>query len=298
MNSDKTTMIFKNAGDEYTSFKLFISRGKDIESYTLAGLQRVGRPHPHNQPEIPIPDPCVSREHGFFDTRDGISTYTASETTNGIYLNKRKLLPGECVSLKDGDELTIPVNSQGDAGSLMMICAFSESRIALWDSFMEARYDVLTGLLNRRTFEEQYERKVKSASISSMSLFILDIDDFKGINDRFGHSSGDETLKKLADELKLICHEGCAGRWGGDEFVGVINEEPYRTVEILNDLNKRLKAKQKDLGYVISISAGVCRIYNKRESDTLEHLLNNADKALYHAKYEGKARIFEYQPKS
>ncbi len=297
MNEDNTTMIFKNEGDEYTRFKLFVSRGKNIESYTLSGVQKVGRPHPNSQPEISIADPCVSRNHGFFETRDGRVTYTANETTNGIYLNKKKLEAGQRVDLRDGDELTIPINSEGDGGSLMMVCAFSESRIALWDSFMEARYDVLTGLLNRRTFEEQYKKRIQDKSIGSMSLFILDIDNFKGINDRFGHSSGDEALKKLANEIKKICLGGeLAGRWGGDEFVGVIESEPYKAVKILNDLNRELEEISKDLGYKLSVSAGVCRIYNKRESDTLEHLLNNADKALYHAKYEGKGRIFEYHP--
>lgn len=97
----------------------------------------------------------------------------------------------------------------------------ADYQIRLMDSERRALIDPLTGLANRRGFEQQLEQRVQSGH--PFSLLVADLNGFKATNDRYGHVMGDEILRRFATELKAqFLPEDTVARWGGDEFVGII----------------------------------------------------------------------------
>ena len=97
----------------------------------------------------------------------------------------------------------------------------AEYQTRLLASERRALVDPLTGLCNRRGFEQQLEQRVRSRR--PFSLLVVDLNGFKQINDRHGHLVGDEILKQFADELKAqFLPEDTVARWGGDEFASIV----------------------------------------------------------------------------
>lgn len=154
--------------------------------------------------------------------------------------------------------------------------------------------DSLTGLLNHRVALEQYElmRKTAYRYRSGLSVLMLDIDDFKQINDRFGHPVGDLVINRVAGVLRDCSREtDCCGRYGGEEFVLVLNQI---------DRSFSLEVGERILGAIrclritelrnenLTASIGISLFDPERQEQDLIEL---ADKALYRAKAEGKNRI-------
>jgi FHA domain. len=104
------------------SFYLFAVYDGRIERFRLADKMRLGRMTKDNVPEIAIQNMFLSRSHGYFSIENGSVSYTAEETTNGIYLNGTVIPAGETVVLSDGDELVIPTDrTSGNKNSIMQI---------------------------------------------------------------------------------------------------------------------------------------------------------------------------------
>lgn len=149
-----------------------------------------------------------------------------------------------------------------------------------------ANSDPVTGLYNHRAFFEQCEKKLNEGPAY---LMVLDLDDFKQINDTYGHLAGDEVLKQVG----RLLHEATRridvlGRVGGDEFAafcpGVSTDEiAVRIAErIISKINESAGAT---IGRPVHISIGVA---NKLPDDTVRDLYQRADEALYAAKHKGK----------
>lgn len=156
-----------------------------------------------------------------------------------------------------------------------------------------AFHDPLTKLGNR-TYLHDYAKK-QFLKNKSFALIIVDIDNFKMVNDRYGHTSGDKVLK-LAARLndKYIHANGYAFRYGGDEFVAVINtdnkNEVMKLAELISEEFKLGIAPlfpNEQLNLSLSIGIAFSNHYDKH----LDDLLNKADKALYMAKNNGKDQI-------
>jgi diguanylate cyclase (GGDEF)-like protein/PAS domain S-box-containing protein len=160
--------------------------------------------------------------------------------------------------------------------------------------------DGLTGLANRRSFDESIESEWRRAQRIGYSLAIImaDIDDFKRFNDTYGHLEGDECLKKVALVFKTAVRRAgdLAARFGGEEFVlllpmtrvneaGQIAEEIRLRIEALKMIPKSGAASVR-----VTISMGVSAAAPKQEVSA-EGLLTMADQALYQAKREGKNRV-------
>ena len=235
----------------------------------------------------------LSRSHGYFRVENSSVSYTAEETTNGVYLDGNMIPAGKTVVLSDGDELVIPTDrTVGMKNGIMLKCAFSSRNISMWSSMSEAQLDELTGLPGRRLFSEYY-RTLQSSADDNKWLFILDIDKFKQINDTYGHSAGDETLKLLAAELlRPEYGKSSPARWGGDEFVGFISGSRDEVIGSMNALNDSLSSKPISSGISVVVSVGLCRL--SAADRELSVLVENADKALYRSKNEtAKVNIFE-----
>jgi len=159
--------------------------------------------------------------------------------------------------------------------------------------------DHLTKLYNRFYFEEEGRRELERARRYGypLSLIMLDLDNFKQINDRFGHQKGDEVLVKFAEVLrKSVRKTDMPVRYGGEEFLVLL---PHTHVEEAAKVADRIRAgfssvifREGSEVFRLTVSAGVASC--DEEDCNLEDLLSKADKALYRAKREGKNRTIVY----
>lgn len=155
---------------------------------------------------------------------------------------------------------------------------------------VQARTDALTGLPNRRGLDERLQKEIQRASRYQrpLALMIIDLNNFKKVNDTFGHLVGDQTLKRVAVCLRRAVREiDFVARYGGDEFVILLPETDENTVE---ELARRISqsiescplALPEDTGDPITLSLGVAVFPNNGSSGNA--LLGTADKALYRSK--------------
>lgn len=162
----------------------------------------------------------------------------------------------------------------------------------LAESREEALIDSLTGLLNRRGCDEKLQSLNMKETHSSLAI---DIDHFKAINDKFGHFIGDKVIQRIAKTIKENTREAdIAVRFGGEEFVVVMSHKTlYEAKQIAEDIRdsiSKMKLIQRETNtYLppISVSIGVAQNINTK--NWLE-LFEQADKALYQAKNEGRNR--------
>lgn len=156
-----------------------------------------------------------------------------------------------------------------------------------------ARYDGLTGILNRRAFfekiEEEYLRYKRYSG--TCAVLMLDIDHFKKFNDMYGHAAGDLVLKKTAEIMKSSVRESdYLGRYGGEEFVVFLHSVQTETAQAFAErLRKAIAAARyvyNDISLQVSVSIGVA-VYPSDSTNILE-LLKFADTALYESKKNGR----------
>src|SRR5207249_7924712 len=183
----------------------------------------------------------------------------------------------------------------GDAAALALDNAQIRARLE-----HQAQTDPLTGLYNHRAFHERLRRALANASRSheAVSILMLDIDDFKRVNDIYGHGAGDEILRSLADTLKdAVRSSDVVYRLGGEEFAIVIASRAIENAEQLaHRLVERVGADEFEPAGRITISVGLARgpehAMNPRE------LIACAEAAMMTAKARGKNQIVLYDESS
>lgn len=160
-----------------------------------------------------------------------------------------------------------------------------------------AKTDILTGLLNRRGFEEAMEFVLEKMSKkeSPMSIIMMDIDHFKTVNDQHGHLIGDNVIKVVSKVIQAnIKGKDVACRYGGDEFILALPDTPAKGAyvvaeklrENLRNTNWKVKGTGQSLGQ-ISLSLGIA-VY--KAGQNLEAVIQQADGALYRSKHSGRNR--------
>jgi len=163
-----------------------------------------------------------------------------------------------------------------------------------------ATHDPLTGLSNRLVLNDRLEHAIDHASRFSKCIAIIfcDLDDFKPINDTYGHSAGDEILKSVATTMKdILRKEDTVCRFGGDEFVIMLEElKSFEFLEkilekIRNISSKPFVIENQNLSVGMSIGAAIY----PTDADSPESLLKCADEAMYRAKKNGKNSIAFFQ---
>ncbi|WP_094095786.1 GGDEF domain-containing protein [Paenibacillus physcomitrellae] len=160
------------------------------------------------------------------------------------------------------------------------------------------KMDALTGLYNHKTFHEYMENLIHHSEANGVSihLAILDIDNFKTINDSFGHWVGDIVLKEVAGSMmELISPNDFAARYGGEEFALIFadttSEQAENCCEAIRSAVERISIPHLE-GRAVTISSGLCHY---QPGDGKEMLFRHADDALYQAKRSGKNRVLVYQ---
>lgn len=163
-----------------------------------------------------------------------------------------------------------------------------------------AHHDALTGLPNRLLLRTHLERALQSCGVGDgLAVMLLDLDNFKIINDSFGHNVGDELLVELATQLKkLVGSRGVVARLGGDEFVVVLSNVagPEAAASdadaILNMIATPLRVAGRVIGTSVSIGVTLC----PQDAHDLDCVLRNADLAMYKAKESGRSNVQFFQP--
>lgn len=154
--------------------------------------------------------------------------------------------------------------------------------------------DALTGIGNRAAMTTCLERELKLSQRhqQSFSILIVDIDFFKRINDSYGHSTGDEVLKSVAETLQLELREtDQIFRFGGEEFVALLNNTNLANAHITAErLRKRIACTPVPANSTIEVTISI-GISEAGDNDTPESLFQRADEALYTAKHKGRNRV-------
>ncbi|MDD1013030.1 GGDEF domain-containing protein [Pseudomonas rubra] len=192
------------------------------------------------------------------------------------------------------------INQQNDPNQRLIIVGMAEDiteKKQLEGELQRlATTDVLTQSSNRRHFFECAQQAFETARLEQgpLSFLLLDIDDFKQINDTYGHQEGDHVLQRIADTGKAVLRRGDQfGRIGGEEFAAVF---PGCTPQIAQQIAERLQREiqrlsfsHEDQVFGVTVSQGLTGILDADES--LDSLFARADAAMYQAKRQGKNQI-------
>ena len=161
-------------------------------------------------------------------------------------------------------------------------------------------YDNLTGIANRHSLENHFNMVLKKAvrNGEQLSALMVDIDCFKEFNDNYGHIEGDSCLRKIANTIKHSLKRpfDFVARYGGEEFIILLPETDIDgAVQVAENIKERVEAmevahKYSKAGDVVTVSIGAINLIPSKE-DSIDEIVNNADKALYEAKNQGRNRV-------
>lgn len=155
--------------------------------------------------------------------------------------------------------------------------------------------DHLTGIYNRSYIDYMIDSLIKEQGLfnQDFGLVFIDIDDFKYVNDTFGHQTGDEVLKLISRTIKLnVRTEDVVGRFGGEEFILLLKvQSEDELVHVSNKVRKLVEkssilVNQEVISVTISLGASMYKV-----GDTKETLIERADKAMYQSKNSGKNKV-------
>jgi len=231
----------------------------------------------------------VSRRHARL-FRDGDDHVWIEDlgSTNGTLVNGTKLTAPR--ALQDGDQIQVGVNM------LLKFSLQDEAQARFQQELYEAALrDPLTNAYNRRVFVERLEQDLSHAERhgEQLSLLLFDLDHFKSVNDTYGHLAGDKVLVEFSElVLEGVRREDLFARYGGEEFAMACRST---TLVAAAGLAERIRDGVASRRFEfdgqlipVSVSIGVATV---RAEDTVESLIDRADKALYRAKRDGRNRV-------
>ncbi|WP_278407120.1 GGDEF domain-containing protein [Pseudomonas rhodesiae] len=192
------------------------------------------------------------------------------------------------------------INQQVEPGEPVIVVGIAEDITEKKQLELElhrlATTDVLTQSSNRRHFFECANQAFDTASVQGapLAFLLLDIDDFKDINDTYGHLEGDQVLRRIAESGRGVLRRGdLFGRIGGEEFAAVLPGcAPEMALQVAERLGKEIQAlnfSYEGQAFGVTVSQGLANL--SEEDSTLDNLFARADAAMYEAKRQGKNRI-------
>ena len=234
------------------------------------------------------------------ETEEVIENLVTEATADGTVLN----LPENCTLInKNGRQMPVggtvaPIrNSDGETtGTVLVFQDISQRKYHEAQLVRNAFYDALTGLPNRVFFLKKLSRRFergKRRENYRFAILFLDLDGFKAVNDNFGHGMGDELLNMVARRLESCLRSGdTVARFGGDEFAVLVEEirDCSDATNVARRIQETLSLPLYLGGNQLSISASIGIALNSSAYDLADHLLRDADVAMYRAKKQGKAK--------
>ncbi len=191
----------------------------------------------------------------------------------------------------------LPEKYRGQDGVIWVVRNTTESEQMKSTLKKQAFLDDLTGLMNRRSFFDAAKRFLTTRNSEQLecALLMLDIDEFKEINDTHGHLVGDEVINQVARVLNSHVREGdILARLGGDEFAIILpdldTEKASSVAQRMCASVRALKLTQLSEPLKVTVSIGITGIH--LSDNQIKHALSRADKALYHAKETGKNKFY------
>ncbi|HBT33564.1 MAG TPA: hypothetical protein DEB15_12420 [Pusillimonas sp.] len=175
-------------------------------------------------------------------------------------------------------------------GTITDISHMKASEEIIW---RQANFDALTGLPNRRMFFDRLEHEIRRTQRygNGFALVFIDLDEFKEINDSYGHQAGDEALVVVTDRLKsAVRASDTVARLGGDEFTLILGDVAQKSdvITVLRKVSSVLLQPIQLKSATVRISASMGIAFCPEDADTSDDLLNKADRAMYNAKEAGK----------
>ncbi|HEQ71405.1 MAG TPA: GGDEF domain-containing protein [Spirochaetia bacterium] len=280
--------------------------------------------------DVCLPGPTTSREHARIVWREGRFEIEDAGSTNGVIVNGRRCAARP---LADGDHILIGTsylvfreidpaapadvaleNELSDTliierqmADLLKEAGDKKVRaelLALKQNLNRTRRkldllanrDRLTGLANRRSFDAELTRELERVRRYGhpLSLFMIDIDHFKAVNDTYGHRQGDKALEAVAALININTRRNdLTARYGGEEFAVVMPELKAENVIVVAEKIRGLieGGSKKRAGIPLTVSIGIS-FYRDKESAS--RFIEKADKALYEAKRRGRNRVVLY----
>jgi two-component system, cell cycle response regulator len=251
-----------------------------------------------------LEDMTVSRRHATVQVDDcGRVTLTDEGSTNGTFLNGSRVEAGRALGVDDGDRIQL-----GSGVVLKLVRLDSSDENFQLEMFERTVRDGLTGVYNRSYFLNQVGRLSARSSAQGIGLAILmvDVDHFKGINDRHGHLVGDIVLRDVSGVLRESTRsEDLVARYGGEEFVVALpSAGPDLATERAEQIRRNVAARRiRTDSTEIRVTVSIGLAYSSPESPIRPlSLIELADDALYQAKGEGRNRVIRgrvpFQPAS
>ncbi len=182
---------------------------------------------------------------------------------------------------------------------LFVIALYVENiRMGTWKRLKESesnsrslyRHDALTGIYSRYAFYEELEKRFEENTAEHVAIAIFDIDDFKKVNDAYGHNTGDSVLKQITGIiLDNICEHCIACRWGGEEFLVLMQceHDPYKMAEGIRKIISTTAMHCEKSNVSVTVSVGIARA-SKVSKEQISAFINHADNAMYESKLTGK----------
>jgi len=231
----------------------------------------------------------------------GSGTHSADAITYRLFLFA-SVLPMMARSLWEATEVHYGLTAMMVLLLAVMISAANQSRNILLDNFRmteslqyRATHDGLVGLLNRYEFEKRFNTFMDSTNHDVItSMIFIDLDNFKILNDSYGHQEGDKALVKIGEIIRhSIRKSDTAARFGGDEFMILIQsdsaEEAKNVANKILDKINEFQHTMKETSSVLGASIGIA--FTKGNQTSYESMLRGADQACYQAKSNGKGTI-------
>jgi diguanylate cyclase (GGDEF)-like protein len=240
---------------------------------------------------VALADARLSRVHAQIHFASGAWILSDEGSTNGTFVNGARV--EKYSAIEDGARILL-----GGSVSLRFAFMTEEEERALGRVYDAAMRDGLTGAYNRKALDERLASECAFAQRhqTPLSIVLLDVDNFKAINDQYGHLAGDSVICEVALRLaRAVRTEDVVGRYGGEEFVVVARDIALdKAAQLAERLRKILSSSpvlHEDRPIAVSASFGVASITCCGEKKDVRALFTIADQRLYAAKRAGRNRV-------
>ncbi|TAJ94033.1 MAG: sensor domain-containing diguanylate cyclase [Gammaproteobacteria bacterium] len=288
MDSEAASMLLLDAGTNELYFEVALGeKHNEIQSIRIeAGKGIAGHVA---RTGIPLIVKDAQKDDRFYPGVDETSGFKTRDILCVPIISKEQTLGVlQAINRREGEF--------GEEDEIILHALANQVAVAIENAalYRDSISDGLTGIYQRRYLDLRLKEEMHTAKRYQhpLSIMMLDVDHFKQVNDRYGHTSGDEVLKKVAAVMKQGTRmSDVVGRYGGEEFMIIVPFIAQRDVESLAERIRRAIAASDINGIKVTISIGVAHFDGRPGKVEYDRLLELADNALYEAKTSGRNKV-------